>query len=78
MALIGLFVAKAAPIAIGIYLIATSLFSFLEELGFRLYLKQVTGDKSYKLKVKRTAMDLESTNLWLFFLILGQNYILLF
>lgn len=52
MELIGLFVAKAAPIAIGIYLINTSLFSFLEELGFRLYLKQVTCDNPYKLQVK--------------------------
>ena len=39
MALSGLFIAKAAPIALGIYLITTSLFSFLEELAFRIYIK---------------------------------------
>lgn len=41
MALMGLFIAKAAPIALGIYLITTSLFSFLEELAFRIYMKNV-------------------------------------
>lgn len=40
MAIISLFVAKAAPIAVGIYLITTSLFSFLEELVFRVYIKK--------------------------------------
>lgn len=39
IALIGLFVAKAAPIAVCIYLITTSVFNFLEELIFRLYMK---------------------------------------
>ena len=39
MALIGLFVAKAAPIAVGIYLITTSVFNFLEELAFRIYMR---------------------------------------
>lgn len=41
MALIGLFIAKAAPIALGIYLITTSVFSFLEELAFRIYIKNI-------------------------------------
>jgi len=41
MALMGLFIAKAAPIALGIYLITTSMFSFLEELVFRIYMKNV-------------------------------------
>ena len=41
MALFGLFIAKAAPIALGLYLITTSLFSFLEELAFRIYIKNV-------------------------------------
>lgn len=39
-ALISLFVAKAAPIAVGIYLITTSLFNFLEELAFRIYMRK--------------------------------------
>jgi len=39
MSLFGLFVAKAAPIALGIYLITTSAFNFLEELIFRIYMK---------------------------------------
>ncbi|MPQ30295.1 membrane protein insertase YidC [Clostridium estertheticum] len=39
MAVVGLFVAKAAPIAVGIYLITTSVFNFLEELIFRLYIR---------------------------------------
>ncbi|MBX4261351.1 membrane protein insertase YidC [Clostridium estertheticum] len=39
MAVAGLFVAKAAPIAVGIYLITTSVFNFLEELAFRLYIR---------------------------------------
>jgi YidC/Oxa1 family membrane protein insertase len=41
MAVMGLFVAKAAPIAVGIYLITTSTFSFIEELIFRLYMKNL-------------------------------------
>ncbi|MDF2882298.1 MAG: hypothetical protein K0R54_2855 [Clostridiaceae bacterium] len=41
MALIGLFVIKAAPIAIGIYLITTSVFNFLEELVFRIYMRKI-------------------------------------
>lgn len=41
MAVVGLFIAKAAPIAVGIYLITTSLFSFLEELVFRLYMRSL-------------------------------------
>jgi YidC/Oxa1 family membrane protein insertase len=41
MAVVGLFVAKAAPIAVGIYLITTSLFNFLEELVFRIYMRKV-------------------------------------
>lgn len=40
MAVFGLFIAKAAPIAVGIYLITTSLFNFIEELIFRLYMKK--------------------------------------
>lgn len=39
MATISLFVAKAAPIAIGIYLITTSMFNFLEELVFRIHMR---------------------------------------
>lgn len=39
MAVMGLFISKAAPIAVGIYLITTSVFSFLEELAFRIYMK---------------------------------------
>jgi membrane protein insertase Oxa1/YidC/SpoIIIJ len=38
--LISLFVAKAAPIAVGIYLISTSAFTFLEELIFRIYMRK--------------------------------------
>ncbi|MBU3188971.1 membrane protein insertase YidC [Clostridium bowmanii] len=41
MAVVGLFVAKAAPIAVGIYLITTSVFNFLEELIFRIYMKNL-------------------------------------
>ncbi|MBU3142026.1 membrane protein insertase YidC [Clostridium sp. CF012] len=41
MAVFGLFVAKAAPIAVGIYLITTSLFNFLEELVFRMYMRNL-------------------------------------
>ena len=41
MAVFGLFVAKAAPIAVGIYLITTSLFNFLEELIFRMYMRNL-------------------------------------
>ncbi|NMC77411.1 MAG: hypothetical protein GYA60_08995, partial [Candidatus Methanofastidiosa archaeon] len=41
MAVFGLFIAKAAPIAVGIYLITTSLFNFIEELAFRLYMRKV-------------------------------------
>ncbi len=41
IALVSLFFAKAAPIALGIYLITTSMFSFLEELAFRVYIKNV-------------------------------------
>lgn len=40
-AIISLFVAKAAPVAVGIYLITTSLYNFLEELGFRFYMKKL-------------------------------------
>lgn len=39
MALFSLFIAKAAPIAVGIYLITTSIFSLFEEFAFRLYRK---------------------------------------
>lgn len=39
MATISLFVAKAAPIAVGIYLITTSMFNFLEELVFRIHMR---------------------------------------
>ncbi|MCB2294377.1 membrane protein insertase YidC [Clostridium algoriphilum] len=41
MAVVGLFVVKAAPIAVGIYLITTSLFNFLEELIFRIYMRKL-------------------------------------
>ncbi|MBW9146673.1 membrane protein insertase YidC [Clostridium sp. CM028] len=41
MAVAGLFVAKAAPIAVGIYLITTSVFNFLEELVFRIYMRNL-------------------------------------
>lgn len=41
MAVVGLFVAKAAPIAVGIYLITTSVFNFLEELVFRIYMRSL-------------------------------------
>lgn len=41
MALMGLFFAKAVPIAVGIYLITTSAFSFFEELAFRIYMRKV-------------------------------------
>jgi len=41
MAVVGLFVAKAAPIAVGIYLITTSLFNFFEELVFRIYTRKL-------------------------------------
>ncbi|MFA6939654.1 MAG: membrane protein insertase YidC [Clostridiaceae bacterium] len=39
MAFFSLFIAKAAPIAVGIYLITTSIFSFFEEFAFRIYRK---------------------------------------
>jgi YidC/Oxa1 family membrane protein insertase len=45
MALVGMFVAKAAPIAVGIYLITTSMFSFLEELVFRIYMRNLKTAK---------------------------------
>ncbi|MGH4124036.1 MAG: membrane protein insertase YidC [Clostridium sp.] len=45
MAVVGLFVAKAAPIAVGIYLITTSLFNFLEELVFRMYVRNLKTEK---------------------------------
>lgn len=38
MALISFLIARAAPVAVGIYLITASVFSFLEELIFRIYL----------------------------------------
>ena len=41
MAVFGLFVAKAAPIAVGIYLITTSVFNFIEELVFRMYVRNL-------------------------------------
>ena len=41
MALFGLFIAKTAPIALGIYLITTGIFSFLEEVAFRIYMKKL-------------------------------------
>lgn len=41
MAVVGLFVAKASPIAVGIYLITTSVFNFLEELVFRIYMRSL-------------------------------------
>lgn len=41
MAVFGLFVAKAAPIAVGIYLITTSVFNLLEELVFRIYMRNL-------------------------------------
>jgi len=41
MAVAGLFIAKAAPIAVGIYLITTSVFNFLEELVFRIYIRNL-------------------------------------
>ena len=41
MAVVGLFVAKAAPIAVGIYLITTSVFNFLEEFVFRIYMRNL-------------------------------------
>lgn len=44
MAAVGLFVAKAAPIAVGIYLITTSVFNFLEELVFRIYMRNLKTD----------------------------------
>lgn len=45
MAVVGVFVAKAAPIAVGIYLITTSVFNFLEELIFRIYMRNVKTEK---------------------------------
>ncbi|MBU3160772.1 membrane protein insertase YidC [Clostridium frigoris] len=45
MAVVGVLVAKAAPIALGIYLITTSVFSFLEELVFRIYMRNVKTEK---------------------------------
>jgi len=45
MAVVGLFVAKAAPIAVGIYLITTSVFNFLEELVFRIYMRKLKINK---------------------------------
>ncbi|WP_207637895.1 hypothetical protein [Clostridium pasteurianum] len=41
MAIVSLIVAKAAPIAVGIYLITISMFNFVEELAFRLYMRKV-------------------------------------
>lgn len=41
MAVMGLFFAKAVPIAVGVYLITTSTFSFFEELAFRIYMRKV-------------------------------------
>lgn len=41
MAVISIFVAKAVPVAVGIYLITTSLFSFVEEVAFRLYIRKI-------------------------------------
>jgi len=46
MALVGLFVAKAAPIAVGLYLITTSVFNFLEELVFRIYMRNLKTENS--------------------------------
>lgn len=37
--LASIFISIKLPIAVGIYLIATSIFSFIEELAFRLYIK---------------------------------------
>ncbi|MCB2296386.1 hypothetical protein [Clostridium tagluense] len=45
MAVGGLFVAKAAPIAVGIYLITTSVFNFLEEFVFRMYMRNLKTEK---------------------------------
>ncbi|MBU3128326.1 membrane protein insertase YidC [Clostridium tagluense] len=45
MAVGGLFVAKAAPIAVGIYLITTSVFNFLEELVFRMHMRNLKTEK---------------------------------
>ena len=45
MAVVGVLVAKAAPIAVGIYLITTSVFNFLEELVFRIYMRNVKTEK---------------------------------
>ncbi|MBZ9634242.1 membrane protein insertase YidC [Clostridium sp. FP1] len=45
MAVVGLFVAKAAPIAVGIYLITTSVFNFLEEFVFRMYMRNLKTEK---------------------------------
>ncbi len=45
MAVVGVLVAKAAPIAVGIYLITTSVFTFLEELVFRIYMRNVKTEK---------------------------------
>lgn len=44
MAVVGLFVAKAAPIAVGIYLITTSVFNFLEEFVFRIYMRNLKAE----------------------------------
>lgn len=41
MALVGFFITKAAPIALGIYLITTGVFNFLEELAFRIYMRNL-------------------------------------
>ncbi|MBZ9687500.1 YidC/Oxa1 family membrane protein insertase [Clostridium estertheticum] len=46
MAIVGLFVSKAAPIAVGIYLITTSVFNFLEELVFRMYMRNLKTENS--------------------------------
>lgn len=40
MAAVASFVAIAAPVALGLYLITTSVFNFLEELAFRIYMRK--------------------------------------
>lgn len=40
MVVSSLLIAKTAPIAIGLYLITTSIFTFLEELCFRIYMRK--------------------------------------
>lgn len=41
MAVISLMIVKAAPIAVGIYLITTGIFTFLEDIAFRVYIKSI-------------------------------------